>query len=159
MPARRKARTGDDGAGAPGGYEDEPLKKGRGRGGVVEDDLPEDEEGFDEEFDEEQGFEEERDEPVGGSRRARRRPRGLTAAGAGRTGLEQIGDLTGREAEGVTFVQPDQDGWKVGIEVVEDRRVPSSGDILALYEIQLDADGDLLSYRRTRRYKRGKGDE
>ncbi|GGP84838.1 gas vesicle protein GvpO [Streptosporangium pseudovulgare] len=153
MPARRKARAGDDRAGASGGYEDEPPEEGRGRGGAVEDDLPEDEE-----FDDGEEFEEERDEPAGGSRRARR-SRALTAATAGRTGLEQIGELTGREPEGVTFVQPDQDGWKVGIEVVEDRRVPSSGDVLALYEIQLDADGDLLSYRRTRRYKRGRGEE
>ncbi|MGV9328692.1 gas vesicle protein GvpO [Streptosporangium sandarakinum] len=148
MPAKRRARAGDDRAGASGDYEDEPLDE-RDGGGAVEDDLAEDEE----------EFEEERGEPADGSRRARRRSRALTAATAGRAGLEQIGDLTGREPEGVTFVQPDQDGWKVGIEVVEDRRVPSSGDVLALYEIQLDADGDLLSYRRTRRYKRGRGDE
>ncbi|MFF0249241.1 gas vesicle protein GvpO [Streptosporangium sandarakinum] len=148
MPTRRRARAGDDRAGASEDYEDEPLEE-RGGGGAVEDDLAEDEE----------EFEEERDEPADGSRRTRRRSRALTAATAGRAGLEQIGDLTGREPEGVTFVQPDQDGWKVGIEVVEDRRVPSSGDVLALYEIQLDADGDLLSYRRTRRYKRGRGDE
>ncbi len=38
--------------------------------------------------------------------------------------------------------------------VLEDRRVPSSGDILALYEAELDPDGSLLAYRRARRYSR-----
>ncbi|MEU6744010.1 gas vesicle protein GvpO [Streptosporangium sandarakinum] len=156
--AKRRARAGDDRAGASGDYEDEPLEE-RGGGGAAEDDLAEDDLAEDDLAEDEEEFEEERDEPADGSRRARRRSRALTAATAGRAGLDQIGDLTGREPEGVTFVQPEQDGWKVGIEVVEDRRVPSSGDVLALYEIQLDADGDLLSYRRTRRYKRGRGDE
>ncbi|MFC7645215.1 gas vesicle protein GvpO [Streptosporangium lutulentum] len=66
--------------------------------------------------------------------------------------------LTGRTSEGVTQVQPAEDGWLVQVEVVEDRRVPSSGDILALYEAEMDMEGDLLSYRRLRRYRRGRGD-
>jgi Gas vesicle synthesis protein GvpO len=49
----------------------------------------------------------------------------------------------------------DEDGWIVEVEIVEDRRIPSSADMLALYEIELDADGELLAYRRTRRYRRG----
>ncbi|OUC93495.1 hypothetical protein CA984_26185 [Streptosporangium minutum] len=97
--------------------------------------------------------EEETEEPSGTRRRA------LSAVTAGRAGVRHIAELTGREAEGVVFVQPEQDGWRVGIEVVEDRRVPSSGDILALYEIDMDREGNLLSYRRTRRYKRGRGDD
>jgi Gas vesicle synthesis protein GvpO len=43
----------------------------------------------------------------------------------------------------------------VEFEVVEDRRIPSSSDILALYEVEMDADGELLALRRTRRYLRG----
>jgi hypothetical protein len=49
----------------------------------------------------------------------------------------------------------DADGWVVEFEVVEDRRIPSSADILALYEVELDSDGELLGFRRTRRYLRG----
>ena len=52
-----------------------------------------------------------------------------------------------------------EDGWVVGIEVVEDRRIPSSSDILAAYETALDMDGQLLSYRRVRRYPRGRADQ
>ena len=44
------------------------------------------------------------------------------------------------------------------MDVIEDRRIPSSTDILATYEAELDNDGELLSYRRVRRYSRGRGD-
>ena len=83
----------------------------------------------------------------------------LTAAKAGQAALRQITELTGKEPEGVTGVERGDDGWVVGVEVVEDRRVPSSTDILATYEIELDMDGELMSYRRVRRYARGRGDD
>ncbi|MER7211243.1 gas vesicle protein GvpO [Streptosporangium sp. NPDC000239] len=88
----------------------------------------------------------------------RTRGRRLTAGTVGRVAVREITELTAKVVEGVTFVQPKEDGWLVGVEVVEDRRVPSSGDVLALYEVELDREGDLLSYRRTRRYRRGRGD-
>jgi len=83
----------------------------------------------------------------------------LTAAKAGQAALGQITELTGKEPEGVTGVERGEDGWVVGVEVVEDRRVPSSTDLLAIYEIELDMDGELMSYRRVRRYSRGRGDD
>ncbi|ACZ89564.1 gas vesicle protein [Streptosporangium roseum] len=129
----------------------------------VSDDLYEDEEApLDEEDDAfDEGEDEDEDVPAEDEEEeaSGTRPRALSAVTAGRVGIRHIAELTGREAEGVVFVQPEQDGWRVGIEVVEDRRVPSSGDILALYEIDMDRRGDLLSYRRTRRYKRGRGDD
>lgn len=87
-------------------------------------------------------------------------PRGgrLGAAQVAQAGLRQVTELIGKPAEGVTGVEPGDDGWIVGIEVVEDRRVPSSADILAIYEAELDEGGDLVSYRRLRRYPRGRGD-
>jgi Gas vesicle synthesis protein GvpO len=84
--------------------------------------------------------------------------RPLSAGEAGREGLRQITELTGKEPEGVTGVAQSQDGWLVTVEVVEDRRIPSSSDILSTYETEIDDDGELLSYRRTRRYARGRGD-
>jgi len=96
-----------------------------------------------------------------GARRRSRRGRGdgLTAAKAGQAALRQIAELTGKESEGVTGVEPADEGWVVGVEVVEDRRIPSSTDILATYETELDMDGELVSYRRVRRYPRGRGDD
>jgi gas vesicle protein GvpO len=99
------------------------------------------------------------DDDRGARRRSRRgRSDGLTAAKAGQAALRQIAELTGKAAEGVTGVESADDGWVVGVEVVEDRRIPSSTDILATYETELDMDGELMSYRRVRRYPRGRGD-
>ncbi|MEU8359073.1 gas vesicle protein GvpO [Nonomuraea sp. NPDC048882] len=78
----------------------------------------------------------------------------LTAVTAGGVGLRHIAELTTKGVEGVTSVAPSDGGWVVEVEVVEDRRIPSSGDILALYQVQIDKEGSLLSYRRIRRYKR-----
>jgi gas vesicle protein GvpO len=132
-----------------------------------EDELAEDELAEDELADEPE--DEPEDEDSGRARRndgrgARRRSgRGqgnrLNAAKAGQAALRQILELTGKEPEGVTGVDRGEDGWVVGVEVVEDRRVPSSSDILAIFEIELDMDGELMSYRRVRRYPRGRGDD
>lgn len=97
-------------------------------------------------------------EANGGARAAERRSR-LSAAEAARDGLRQIVELTGKEPESVTGVRPAEDGWRVTVDVVEDRRIPPSTDILATYEAELDGDGELLSYRRVRRYSRGRGDD
>jgi len=85
-------------------------------------------------------------------------PPPLTAAEVGRYGMRQIAELTGKEPEGVTGVVPAEDGWLVTVEVVETRRIPASTDLLATYETEIAPDGELVSYRRVRRYARGRGD-
>ncbi|HTJ33772.1 MAG TPA: gas vesicle protein GvpO [Dactylosporangium sp.] len=76
-----------------------------------------------------------------------------------RTVLHDVAELTGKPPSGVTALERDDDGWLVEVEVVEDRRIPSSSDVLATYRAQVTAEGDLTALRRTRRYSRGKGDE
>lgn len=71
---------------------------------------------------------------------------------------EHIGALTTKTVEGVTSVEPVDDGWLVQVEVLEDQRIPSSSDRLALYEVELEEDGGLVAYRRTKRYARGQSD-
>lgn len=78
-----------------------------------------------------------------------------TVAGQAR---DLIGELTGKEVSGVTSVQPVEEGWLVEVEVLEERRIPSTSDMLALYEVEMDLDGNLLAYRRTKRYPRGRVD-
>jgi Gas vesicle synthesis protein GvpO len=82
----------------------------------------------------------------------------LSPVEAARAGARHIGQLTGKELCGVVSLGHSEDGWLVGVEVVEDRRIPSSNDVLGLYEIEVDADGELVSYRRSRRYARGRGE-
>ncbi len=120
--------------------------------------------------DEQEAVEDDESEAVGhdepyansGGNRSRRAAQqdgsSLTARQAARAALRQIMELTAKHAESVTGVERKEDGWTVSIEVVEDRRIPSSADILATYETRIDGDGELMSYRRVRRYSRGRGD-
>lgn len=90
--------------------------------------------------------------------RPRRRPGpgGLSAAEAVRRAAGQIAELSGRDPESVVAIERAEHGWWIGVEVVETRRIPDSADILAIYETELDSNGDLVSYRRVRRYSRGR---
>lgn len=81
-----------------------------------------------------------------------------TASAAARAAVDQIAQLTAKRPEGVIAVEPGDDGWRVSVEVLEDQRIPSSADILAIYEAAIANSGDLTSYRRIRRYGRGHGD-
>jgi len=78
-----------------------------------------------------------------------------TASQVAARAAQQLLELTGKGVEGVTGLERTDDGWKVHVEVVEVRRIPDTTDVLALYEVQVDEDGDLIGYRRLRRYARG----
>jgi gas vesicle protein GvpO len=80
---------------------------------------------------------------------------GLSASDIGMLAVDRLRELTGKPVLGATSVEPIEDGWLVEVEVIEERRIPSSADMLGLYEVELDFDGTLLAYRRTRRYGRG----
>ncbi|WP_433677889.1 gas vesicle protein GvpO [Nocardia sp. CA-119907] len=82
----------------------------------------------------------------------------LTAAQAAAVAIEHLVELTSKDIQGVTSMEPTEDGWLVEIEVLEDHRIPSSADILALYEAEIDLDGNLLAYRRIKRFSRGSTD-
>ena len=78
-----------------------------------------------------------------------------TASQVAARAAQQLLELTGKGVEGVTGLERTDDGWNVHVEVVEVRRIPDTTDVLALYEVQVDEDGDLMGYRRLRRYARG----
>jgi hypothetical protein len=90
--------------------------------------------------------------------------------GAGRNGLSgreaiervrrDLPQLLGRPIEAVLGVQRENDnGWMVTVQVVELSRVPMTTDVLASYEVTLDQEGELLGYRRERRYYRNQTDQ
>ena len=67
---------------------------------------------------------------------------------------EQITELTGKRVDTISSFTKDDQGWQVAVELVEMKRLPESSDMLATYEVHLDAEGHLLTYKRTRRYRR-----
>jgi len=90
---------------------------------------------------------------VGNGREAQ--PPAVTAREAVDMARRYLSDMTERTPVQTTSVSPTDQGWLVDIEIIEDRRIPSTSDILALYEVELDLDGELLAYRRVSRYLRG----
>src|SRR5690349_4685959 len=117
------------------GHDDEPDARRRGRDDRRRGDGRDDDDGG--------------DDDRATSRPRRRSPDGeISATEAARIGVRQISELTGKRPEGITGIEPAEDGWVVGVEVVEDARIPSAADILATYEAELDMSGQMVSYRR-----------
>jgi Gas vesicle synthesis protein GvpO len=86
------------------------------------------------------------------------RREGLSAVEAVEQARERLSALLGRPVEGMLGVDRDHGNWMVTAEVVELARIPNTTDVLGEYEVILDKDGDVLRYRRTRRYNRGQVD-
>ena len=84
---------------------------------------------------------------------------GLDAQGAARRAIEHLRALSHHRPEGVVGIERDEDGWTVTVEVLEDARVPSTSDVLAEYEVRLDASGGLAGVTRRRRYVRGRTEQ
>jgi Gas vesicle synthesis protein GvpO len=82
-----------------------------------------------------------------------------SAAAAAKIAIREIAGLTGRTPDNIVSIQRREDGWCVAVELVETHRIPDTADILAIYEAELDEHGELVSYRRTRRYLRGRVQE
>jgi hypothetical protein len=78
-----------------------------------------------------------------------------SAAQLTRRACAELAELLGRDPEGVVSLERTEDGWRLGVEVVETRRIPDTADVLAEYEVEVDKRGRLMGYRRARRYARG----
>jgi len=85
-------------------------------------------------------------------------PSRISPGSAARHAASLVATLAGRRPESVISIERKDGEWRVGVEVVEVSRIPDSADILAVYDVRLDPDGDLISYRRVRRYARGQMD-
>src|SRR5258705_7434710 len=67
---------------------------------------------------------------------------------------EQLRTLTGYEIDSVSAFTRSDGGWRLSVTVVELHRIPPVTDMLAPYDVDLDTEGDVLSYHRARRYFR-----
>jgi hypothetical protein len=85
--------------------------------------------------------------------------RSKTPLAVAREAARQLAELTGKEPEAVTAISRNDDGWKVALDVVELHRVPETADLIAVYVVETDDEGQLMSYRRTRRFVRSQAQE
>ena len=72
---------------------------------------------------------------------------------------EQLVELTRIKADTVSEIKHDELGWHIIVEMIEMKRVPDSTDMLASYDTLSDDDGNLLNFKRIRRYLRGQAME
>ncbi|MDQ0383707.1 hypothetical protein J2S54_000527 [Streptomyces sp. DSM 42143] len=81
------------------------------------------------------------------------------ARDAAERAADALSELIRHRVEGVSAVRrSEDDGWIVDVDVLEVARIPDTTSLLATYEVELDAAGDLLQYRRVARYRRGAQD-
>ena len=62
-------------------------------------------------------------------------------------------------ADGVTGLSKTEEGWAVLLEALERKAIPDTMDILGLYELHLDNEGNLLDLARKKLRKRGETNE
>ncbi|MBU0464254.1 MAG: gas vesicle protein [Proteobacteria bacterium] len=67
--------------------------------------------------------------------------------------------LTGLEIGSTVSAHPDGDGWQVTLEAIEKKSIPDSMDILGIFEVNLDVDGNISEFNRVRMRKRNDMDE
>lgn len=61
---------------------------------------------------------------------------------------EELKAVVGREVSSVSGASKVEGGWQVLVELIERKAVPDSQDLLGLYEVRLDEEGNLASFER-----------
>ena len=64
-----------------------------------------------------------------------------------------------KPADGVSGLSKTEEGWAVLLEALERKAIPDTMDILGLYELHLDNEGNLLDLTRKKLRKRGETNE
>lgn len=59
-----------------------------------------------------------------------------------------LAEITNLKVSNIVGVSKYADGWHLGIELVERKAVPDTQDLLGLYEVTLDNDGEIVTYER-----------
>jgi hypothetical protein len=87
-----------------------------------------------------------------------RRNGGMSALDVAGRARNQLQRLLGKPVEAVLGIDRDRGSWIVTVQALELVRIPNTTDVLGEYEALLDRDGEVMSYKRTRRYHRGHTD-
>lgn len=72
---------------------------------------------------------------------------------------EEFASLTKLPVNAVIGLAKREEIWVVSLETVERKAIPDTMDILGLYEVRLDGEGNLLEFERKRLRKRGETKE
>ena len=72
---------------------------------------------------------------------------------------EDFARLSKIPVDGVIGLSKTDEGWVVSLEALERRAIPDTMDVLGLYEVRLDNEGNLLSFDRKKLRKRGETEQ
>ena len=72
---------------------------------------------------------------------------------------EDFARLSKIPVDGVIGLSKTEEGWVVSLEALERRAIPDTMDVLGLYEVRLDNEGNLLSFDRKKLRKRGETEQ
>ncbi len=72
---------------------------------------------------------------------------------------EQFNKLSKLPISSVTGLSKTDGEWVVSLEAVERKAIPETMDIIGLYEIHLDSDGNLIRFDRKKLRKRGETED
>jgi len=67
---------------------------------------------------------------------------------------EEMSKITKLELSTTLGAVKDEKGWRISLELVEKHSIPDQMDVLAVYDVWLDDDGNLLEFKRGRLRKR-----
>jgi len=67
---------------------------------------------------------------------------------------KELAKLTKLEPSGVKRASKDGEGWHATVEMIEKKSIPDGMDILALYAVTLDEEGNVLKFERGKLRKR-----
>jgi hypothetical protein len=68
---------------------------------------------------------------------------------------EEFARLSKIRVDGIIGLAKTDEGWVVSLEGLERRAIPDTMDVLGLYEVRLDNEGNLLGFDRKKLRKRG----
>jgi hypothetical protein len=72
-----------------------------------------------------------------------------------RNAREKLAALTGLPISSTLSIRKDECCWYLQVEVVEKRSLPDSQDILAIYDMTMDEEGNILDFSRVGMRRRG----
>jgi hypothetical protein len=72
-----------------------------------------------------------------------------------RNAREKLAALTGLPISSTLSIRKDECTWRLQVEVVEKRSLPDSQDILAIYEMTMDEEGNVIDFSRVGMRRRG----
>ncbi len=68
---------------------------------------------------------------------------------------EEFARLSKLPVNAVIGLSKKEEGWVVSLEALERKAIPDTMDVLGLYEVRLDSEGNLLGFERKKLRKRG----